>query len=100
MVLIDPRMEGNQGPQIISYIKQDPYLAEVPIVFLVDEYRWWQRQYSQFYGSGNYILKPPSWDYLIKSVMEVFEDNLKRDSREKMRDIRGRILRRESIIFH
>jgi DNA-binding NtrC family response regulator len=100
VIMIDPRMSGNQGHQIISLIQQDPYLSEIPIVFLIDEYRWWQKQYSQFYGSGNYILKPPSWEYLIKSMKEVLEDNLRRESHEDMRDIRMRVLRRESIIFH
>ena len=67
-ILLDVMMPGLDGWSVLSALKADPDLAEVPVVMVtfVD-----QRGLAQALGAADYVLKPVRWER-FKAVMDRF----------------------------
>ena len=67
-VLLDVLMPGVNGWSVLSQMKADPALSEIPVVMVtsVD-----QRRLAASMGAAEYMLKPVRWD-LFRTVMERF----------------------------
>ncbi|WP_237480380.1 response regulator [Lichenibacterium dinghuense] len=67
-ILLDVMMPGLDGWSVLSALKADPDLADVPVVMVtfVD-----QRGVAQALGAADYVLKPVRWER-FKAVMDRF----------------------------
>ena len=67
-ILLDVMMPGLDGWSVLSALKADPDLADIPVVMVtfVD-----QRGLAQALGAADYVLKPVRWER-FKAVMDRF----------------------------
>jgi PAS domain S-box-containing protein len=67
-ILLDVMMPGTNGWSVLSALKADPVLRDIPVVMVtfVD-----QRGLAQALGAADYVLKPVRWER-FKAVMDRF----------------------------
>ncbi len=67
-ILLDVMMPGIDGWSVLSALKADPDLADIPVVMVtfVD-----QRALAASLGAADYVMKPVRWDR-FKAVMDRF----------------------------
>ena len=67
-ILLDVMMPGIDGWSVLSALKADPDLADIPVIMVtfVD-----QRSLAETLGASDYVLKPVKWDR-FKVVMDRF----------------------------
>ena len=67
-VLLDVLMPGVDGWSVLTQLKSDPELSEIPVVMVTSVDR---RSLAAALGAAEYMLKPVQWDR-FRSVMERF----------------------------
>jgi CheY-like chemotaxis protein len=73
LVLLDFRMQGFTGPEVLQWIRQRPEFKRLPvIVFTGSDY---SEDVNKAYdlGANSYLVKPQSIDELLEAVMQIGE---------------------------
>ena len=90
-ILLDVTMPGMDGWSVLSALKADPELADIPVVMVTFVA---ERALATSLGAADYIVKPVDWERL-RAVMERFRDTASNvlvveddaDTRDRMRQV-------------
>jgi len=68
LILLDIRMPGMDGYEVIRRLKSSPQTADIPVIFLTSSIDYESQTKGFDYGAVDYITKPFSREILIESV--------------------------------
>jgi DNA-binding response OmpR family regulator len=71
LVLLDLRLPGLDGWEVLREMKQDVELARIPVVVLTAIAELGQRRRTMYMGASQYLVKPLSANSLSKSIAEI-----------------------------
>lgn len=73
MILTDINMPVMDGLKLVSLIRQNPELKDLPIIIITTEGAEEDRQRGLALGANSYIAKPIQSSHLIKTIQELLE---------------------------
>ncbi|MEJ5166374.1 MAG: response regulator [Thermoanaerobaculia bacterium] len=73
MILTDINMPVMDGLKLVSLIRQNPELKNLPIIIITTEGAEEDRQRGLALGANSYIAKPIQSSHLIKTIQELLE---------------------------
>jgi len=73
LMLLDIKLPGMSGIDLLKTIKQTPVLKRLPVIVLTSSRDEWDRIRSYDYGVNSYLVKPISFDGFLKVVHTVAE---------------------------
>lgn len=71
IVLLDLKMPGMSGFDVLSWIKSQPRLKRLPVIILTSSNRAEDRAQSYDQGANSYLVKPISYDGFVTVVQKV-----------------------------
>jgi DNA-binding response OmpR family regulator len=71
LVLLDLRLPGLDGWEVLREMKQDTELARIPVVVLTAIAELSQRRRTMHMGASQYLVKPLSANSLSKSIADI-----------------------------
>ncbi|MGE5682997.1 MAG: response regulator, partial [Bacillota bacterium] len=89
LIISDIRMPEMDGMELLSKIRNDRVLSNLPFVFLTAKSAYEDFRYGMVMGADDYLVKPVSVTDLLDSVNSVLEKHEKH--KKKMDDLRDRI---------
>lgn len=73
LILLDLKMPGVDGFEVLKRIKADPVLKRIPVVILTSSREEGDRALSYDIGANSYLVKPVSFDGFIGVVRSIEE---------------------------
>ncbi len=73
MTLLDLKMPGIDGHEVLRRIKQEPLLKRLPVIILTSSKEEGDRALSYDNGANSYLVKPVSFDGFLVVVKQVAE---------------------------
>ncbi len=73
IILTDINMPVMDGLKLVSLIRQNPELKDLPIIIITTEGAEEDRQRGLALGANSYIAKPIQSSHLIKTIQELLE---------------------------
>ncbi len=70
MIILDINMPGVSGFEILSYIKREPHLANIPVFICTSDDQPQTRQQAMKNGARDFLLKPVTVDALEMVLKE------------------------------
>ncbi len=74
LVLLDLKMPGIDGQEVLRRIKNEPVLKRLPVIILTSSKEEGDRALSYDNGANSYLVKPVSFEGFIEVVKQVTED--------------------------
>ena len=71
LMLLDLKMPGVDGFEVLKTIKQDPQLKKMPVIVLTTSNREKDIQLAYDLGCNSYIVKPVNYDNFLKAVVDI-----------------------------
>lgn len=71
LILLDLKMPGIDGFEVLRQIKNTPMLKRIPVVILTSSKEEGDRTLSYDIGANSYLLKPVSFDGFIEVVKKI-----------------------------
>ena len=71
LILLDLKLPRKSGFEVLEWLRQQPKLKRVPVVVLTSSSRDSDINHAYDLGANSYLVKPPSFDALLKLVEEV-----------------------------
>jgi CheY-like chemotaxis protein len=71
LILLDLKLPGLDGHQVLQRIKSMPHARRLPVVILTSSTEHSDRERSYDNGANSYLLKPLSFDELLDMVRQV-----------------------------
>ena len=75
LIILDVMMPGRDGFEVCRILKQDPDLAEIPIILLSARGRGHDKQKGLSLGAAEFMTKPYSPSDLLRRVRELLSTN-------------------------
>jgi CheY-like chemotaxis protein len=72
VVLLDINMPGVDGFEVFGFLKRDPRLAGVPVIFISSESQPETLARAQSSGAAGFIPKPASYEALEAALLKLF----------------------------
>ncbi len=73
LILLDLKMPGIDGFEILRQIKTSEKIKRIPVIILTSSREEGDRALSYDYGANSYLLKPVSFDGLTDVVKRIYE---------------------------
>jgi CheY-like chemotaxis protein len=73
IILLDLKMPGIGGIEVLKRVKNTPEIKRIPIIILTSSKEEGDRALSYDYGANSYLVKPVSFDGFLEVVKEVTE---------------------------
>lgn len=73
LILLDLKMPGIDGLDILRQIKTSEKIKRIPVIILTSSREEGDRALSYDYGANSYLLKPVSFDGLTDVVKRIYE---------------------------
>jgi CheY-like chemotaxis protein len=73
LILLDLKMPGIDGHEVLRQIKERPVLKRLPVIILTSSQEEGDRALSYDWGANSYLVKPVSFEGFIQVVREIGE---------------------------
>jgi CheY-like chemotaxis protein len=71
VVLLDIRMPGLDGTQVLKLIKEDPGLRKIPVIMITTTDDPREVEHCHALGCNSYITKPVEYDDFVKAIRQL-----------------------------
>lgn len=73
LILLDYEMPEMNGPEVLSKLREDPYLSRIPVIFLTGINDTEKIKHALSLKPQGYLLKPINKDALLEKIHEVID---------------------------
>ncbi|HSE40834.1 MAG TPA: response regulator [Acidobacteriota bacterium] len=77
VILVDINMPVMDGLKLVSLVRQDPKINQLPVIIITTEGAEEDRQRGLALGANAYIVKPIQSSHLLKTINEVLTNHSK-----------------------
>ncbi len=71
LILLDLKMPGMGGHQVLEIIRKTPLIKRLPVVILTSSQEYTDRARSNDNGVNSYVIKPISYDGLLPTIRSI-----------------------------
>jgi CheY-like chemotaxis protein len=71
LILLDLKLPGVSGHEVLRQVKGTPYLKRIPIVILTSSKQETDRELGYDHGANSYLVKPVSFDGFLAVVKQI-----------------------------
>jgi CheY-like chemotaxis protein len=71
LILLDIKLPGVDGIEVLRRIKTDPKLNAIPVVMLTTSASEREMMESYNYGANSYVVKPVDFEQFVKAIKEL-----------------------------
>ncbi|MDZ7345263.1 MAG: response regulator [candidate division KSB1 bacterium] len=73
IVLLDIKLPGLSGLQVLQKIKNTPVLKRIPIIILTSSLEESDRSNGYDFGANSYLIKPVTFENFLTVVKQIYE---------------------------
>jgi CheY-like chemotaxis protein len=89
LVLLDLRLPGLTGFQVLRWIRQQSSQKKIPVVVLTDSLEETDREHAQLMGANDFVVKPCSLNQFVPAVVQICDRWIGQPVRERTLPLYG-----------